>query len=167
MQSPVDDQAQMSMCHSERARVLLKEGKAAVLRAAPFTIILLEEKHDAIVKPMTAKLDLGSKTTGMVLVNSDHRVLFAAELEHRGKTIKANLESRRALRRVRRNRKIRYREARFDNRKRSNGWLPPSLQHRVETTMTWIERFSRFGGLEKLAVERVKFDMQLMRNPEV
>jgi hypothetical protein len=41
------------------------------------------------------------------------------------------------------------------------------LQHRVETTMTWVNRFRRLCGLAELAVERVKFDMQLMQNPEV
>jgi len=157
----------LSMCHPARARALLKEGKAAVLRDAPFTIILKEEKPDATVKPMVAKIDPGSKTTGMVLVDSNNRVLFSAELGHRGKAIKASLDSRRALRRGRRSRKTRYREARFDNRRRSDGWLPPSLQHRVETSMTWINRFGRYCGLRELAVERVKFDMQLMRNPEI
>ena len=157
----------MSMCHPARARALLKEGKAAVFRTAPFTIILKEAKPDAIVKQMTAKIDPGSKTTGMVLVDSDNRVLFAAELTHRGNAIKASLESRRALRSGRRSRKTRYREARFLNRARPKGWIPPSLQHRVLTTMTWINRFRRFCGLEELAVERVKFDMQLMRNPEI
>jgi len=157
----------LSMCHPARARTLLKEGKAAVLRAAPFTIILKEEKPDAVIKPMTAKLDPGSKTTGMALVDSNGRVLFAAELEHRGSAIRAALDARRLVRRGRRNRNTRYREARFDNRRRPEGWLPPSLQHRVATTMTWIERFRRFCEVEELAVERVKFDMQLMRNPEI
>ena len=116
----------MSMCHPARARALLKAGKAAVLRAAPFTLILKEEKPEAVVKPMTAKVDPGSKTSGMALVNGDGRVLFAAELEHRGHAIKSSMESRRALRRGRRNRKTRYRKARFDNRRRPEGWLPPS-----------------------------------------
>jgi 5-methylcytosine-specific restriction endonuclease McrA len=157
----------MSMCHPARARALLKADKAAVLRAAPFTIILKEEKPDAIVKPMVAKIDPGSKTTGIALVDSANRMLFAAELEHRGKAIKASLDSRRVLRRGRRNRKTRYRQARFNNRRRADGWLPPSLQHRVKTTMTWIERFRRWCGLDKLAVERVKFDMQRMHDPEI
>lgn len=157
----------LSMCHPARARTLLKEGKAAVLRTAPFTIILKKAKPEAIVVPMTAKVDPGSKTTGMVLVDQKGRVLFAAELTHRGKAIKTSLESRRALRRCRRNRKTRYRQARFDNRRRPDGWLPPSLQHRVKTTMTWIERFRRWCGLDGLSIERVKFDMQLMQNPEI
>ena len=72
------------------------------------------------------------------------------------------MESRRALRRVRRNRNTSYREARFENRRRDAGWLPTSLQHRVDTTTTWIRKFQRFACIDELAVERVKFDMQLM-----
>lgn len=157
----------LTPCSPARARALLRDGKAAVYRTVPFTIILKVAMPDAVVKPITVKIDPGSKTTGLVLVDSDGRVLFAAELEHRGKAIKADLESRRSLRRGRRARNTRYRAARFNNRVRPEGWLPPSLEHRVETTLTWVNRFKRWCGLEEIAVERVKFDMQLMRNPEI
>ena len=153
-------------CHSARARELLKGGQAAVFRRYPFTIILKNRK-DGEKQPITLKIDPGSKTTGMALVDSEQRLLFAAELDHRGKAIKADLDSRRILRRGRRGRKTRYREARFDNRTNPEGWLPPSLRHRVETTMTWFNRFSRYCNISALSVERVKFDMQLMRNPEI
>ena len=167
--SPLTDSNKqpLSMCHPARARALLREGRAAVLRRFPFTIIMQESAPDAVVKPMKVKLDPGSKTTGIALLDDSGRVLFAAELSHRGQAIKDALESRRALRRGRRNRNTRYREARFDNRRRSDGWLPPSLQHRVDTTMTWVRKFQRFACVEELAVERVKFDMQLMQNSEI
>ena len=58
----------LSMCHPARARALLKSKEAAVFRQFPFTIILKEEKPEAVVKPITAKIDPGSKTTGIVLV---------------------------------------------------------------------------------------------------
>ena len=157
----------LSMCHPARARMLLKAGKAAVLRTAPFTIIIKEEKVDAVVKSMIVKIDPGSRVTGFALVDDRNKVLFAAELEHRGKMIKSRLETRRLIRQNRRNRKTRYRKVRFDNRRRVEGWLPPSLMHRVETIMTWINRFCRFCRVNKVAVERVKFDAQLMRNPEI
>ena len=163
----------LSLCHPARARALLKAGEAAVLRRFPFTIILMkdygatESTLEASVKEMTVKIDPGSKTTGLALVDKVGRVLFAAELTHRGQAIKSSLESRRALRRGRRSRKTRYRMARFDNRRRPEGWLPPSLNHRVQTTITWVERFRRLCGISEVAVERVKFDMQLMRNPEI
>jgi 5-methylcytosine-specific restriction endonuclease McrA len=157
----------LSMCHPARARALLTEGRAAVLRRAPFTIVLKEAQPAAVAKTLVVKIDPGSKETGLALVDADGRVLFAAELTHRGQAIKASLESRRSLRRSRRSRNTRYREARFLNRTRPEGWLPPSLQHRVDTTSTWVQRFRRFAPIEEIALERVKFDMQLMRNPEI
>ena len=161
------DKKPLTPCQPGRARQLLSAGKAAVYRTVPFTIILKVAMPDAVVKPLTVKIDPGSKQTGLALVDADGRVVFAAEVEHRGKAIKASIESRRSLRRGRRARNTPYRQARFDNRVRPEGWLPPSLQHRVETTMTWVNRFKRWCGIEEIAVERVKFDMQLMRNPEI
>jgi 5-methylcytosine-specific restriction endonuclease McrA len=88
-------------------------------------------------------------------------------LVHRGQEIKGSLLSRRQLRRSRRNRKTRYRKARFDNRPKATGWLPPSLDHRLQTTLTWVTRLSKFSPIASLALERVKFDTQKMENPEV
>ncbi len=149
-----------------QARVLLSGGKAAVLRRFPFTIVLKE--RTAVVEPLRLKIDPGSKVTGIVLVNEiSKKVVFAMELVHRGQTIKASLESRRAIRRGRRSRNTRYRQARFDNRTKPQGWLAPSLQHRVETVMTWVERLRRFSPVSSLSVELVRFDMQQMENPEI
>lgn len=160
------DRRPMTPCRPARARQLLRSGEAAVLRRFPFTLILKESKPDAIVAPVTVKVDPGSKTTGLALVQSG-RVVFAAELHHRGLAIKDALEARRAQRRSRRQRNTRYRAQRFDNRVRPAGWLPPSLAHRVLTTMTWVRRFGRLAPVKALTLESVKFDMQLMQNPEV
>lgn len=157
----------MTPCSPARARQLMRQGEAAVYRRHPFTLILKEARPDAIVKTLTIKIDPGAKTTGFALTDATHRVLFAAELTHRGRAIKDSLDARRALRRGRRNRKTRYRAARFDNRRRPKGWLAPSLQHRVATTMTWVGRFRRWTAIEAIALERVKFDMQKMHSPEI
>jgi 5-methylcytosine-specific restriction endonuclease McrA len=157
----------LTPCSPARARALLRDGKAAVWRTVPFTIILQVAMPDAVVKPFAVKIDPGSQTTGLALVDPDNRVVFAAELTHRGKAIKSALNSRRSLRRGRRGRKTRYRAARFNNRARAEGWLPPSLQHRVDTTLTWVNRFRRWAGVAEIAVERVKFDMQQMNNPDI
>ncbi|MEK9515526.1 RRXRR domain-containing protein, partial [Limnospira fusiformis PMC 851.14] len=98
------------------ARSLLKAGKASVFRRYPFTIILNKEV-DANPEPLELKLDPGSKVTGIALKQGNH-IIFAAELQHRGQQIKEALLSRRQLRRSRRNRKTRYRPARFLNRTR-------------------------------------------------
>ncbi|NET09179.1 MAG: HNH endonuclease [Merismopedia sp. SIO2A8] len=151
--------------HPARARRFLKEGRAVVLRRYPFTIMLLEVEGSNVVE-YRLKLDPGSKTTGIAIVTDD-RVIWGAELHHRGYTIKKSLESRRALRRGRRNRHTRYRQPRFDNRTRADGWLAPSLQHRVLTIKTWVERLRRFCPISAISMELVRFDTQLMQNPEV
>jgi 5-methylcytosine-specific restriction endonuclease McrA len=151
-----------------RARLLLKKGKAAVFRRYPFTIILKREIENPTPPDLKIKIDPGSKKTGVAVVNQQTgEVVFAAEIEHRGQAIKASLDSRRSLRRGRRNRKTRYRKPRFDNRRRPEGWLPPSLESRVENVYTWARRLSRAYPIKGIAMELVKFDMQLMENPEI
>ena len=155
----------LTPCRSSVARRLLNAGKAAVFRRFPFTIVLKKEV-DATPQPITLKLDPGSKTTGIALVQ-DSKVLFGAELTHRGQVIKASLESRRSLRRNRRARHTRYRPARFLNRKRPKGWLAPSLQHRVETTLTWVNKFIRLAPISAIVQELVRFDLQQTEHPEI
>lgn len=151
-----------------RARLLLKKGKAAVFRLYPFTIILKREAPDVQTPDLRLKIDPGSKTTGIAIVNQETGdIVLALEIKHRGETIKASLESRRASRRSRRNRKTRYRKARFENRRRPEGWLPPSLESRVENVYTWARRLQRVYPLKGGALELVRFDMQLMQNPEI
>jgi 5-methylcytosine-specific restriction endonuclease McrA len=147
------------------ARKLLNAGKAAVYRMYPFTIILKSEVNQTPT-PIVVKLDPGSKTTGIALLQND-KVIWAAELTHRGATIKAALLSRRQLRRGRRNRKTRYRQARFLNRTRPKGWLAPSLQHRVDTTITWVNKLIKFSPIGLIVQELVRFDLQQLENPEI
>src|SRR5499426_3001962 len=151
-----------------RARLLLKSGKAAVFRRYPFTLILKREVVGVQTPDLRLKVDPGSKTTGVAIVHQETgEVVFAAEIGHRGQAIKKNLDARRAIRRGRRHRKTRYREPRFDNRRRSEGSLPPSLESRVENTLTWSRRLIRVYPIKGLGLELVKFDMQLMQNPEI
>ena len=154
--------------HPGRARILLTEGKAAVFKRFPFTIILKIEVQEPAVQPLRIKLDPGSKTTGIAIVNNaTGEVVFAAELSHRGQKIKASLDDRRAIRRSRRNRKTRYRKPRFDNRTRKAGWQPPSLLSRIANVLTWVNRLSRYCPIAAISMELVRFDMQLMEDAEV
>ncbi len=151
-----------------RAAMLLQRGQAAVFCRAPFAIILKREVSDVQTPDLQLKIDPGSKTSGVAIVDQETgEVVFAANLHHRGQTIKKGLDSRRAQRRSRRNRKTRYRQPRFDNRRRPEGWLPPSLESRVENVATITRRLSRFYPIKSLAMELVKFDMQLMENAEI
>jgi 5-methylcytosine-specific restriction endonuclease McrA len=155
----------LTPCQPSLARKLLSAGKAKVFRQYPFTIILNKEVVDT-PESLTLKIDPGSKTTGLAILASSS-LLWVAELTHRGAAIKASLESRRALRCGRRNRHTRYRKARFLNRTRRKGWLAPSLQHRVETTLTWVNKLSRFVPIRAIFQELVRFDLQQIENPEI
>ena len=152
--------------HPVRARKLLSSGKAAVFRLFPFTLILKQKIFNPNVYPLILKIDPGSKITGFALVSDRGEVVWRMQLEHRGGIIKKRLEQRRALRRQRRS-QLRYRQPRFLNRKRPEVWLPPSLMHRVQTTETWVKRLLKFCPIREIWMERVKFDTQLMENPEI
>lgn len=151
--------------HPATARKLLSQKQAAVFRRYPFTIILKTISTE-VVEPIQIKLDPGSKITGIVLVQ-DNRVIFGAELTHRGFIIKASLESRKLLRRGRRARHTRYRQTRFLNRTRPKGWLAPSLLHRVLTINTWVKRLCKFAPIAEIFQELVRFDLQQLENPEI
>jgi len=154
--------------HPGWARKLLSSGRAAVYKRYPFTIILKVAVPNADVQPLRLKIDPGSKTTGLAVVNDNTGdVTFAAELEHRGQMIKKSIDSRRAIRRGRRSRKTRYRKPRFLNRGRKEGWLPPSLRSRVENIETWIARLQNLCMITAISLELVKFDTQAMLSPEI
>lgn len=158
----------LTPCRPKRARVLLKQGKAAVFRMFPFTIILKYEINDASPRPLRIKIDPGSKKTGIaILADSTGEVVFAAEIEHRGQAVKDSLASRRAIRRSRRNRNTRYRKPRFLNRTRPKGWLPPSLESRISNIEVWVKRLMHLSPIQTISQELVRFDTQLMENPEV
>ena len=165
-------------CHPARARELLGNGKAVVHKRAPFTI-RLKDRVGGEVQPVRIKLDPGSKTTGIALVREETvvspeageaettaHVLFLAELTHRGGAIRDRLTARRAFRRRRRS-NLRHRAPRFDNRTRTEGWLPPSLQHRVDTTASWVTRLRKSAPVSGISQELVRFDMQKVENPEI
>jgi 5-methylcytosine-specific restriction endonuclease McrA len=160
------DKTPLMPCWPIRAYQLLHERRAAVYRVKPFTIILKTQIENPTLQDTELRLDPGSKTTGIAIVSNDS-VVFAAELEHRGQAVHLKIESRAALRRGRRNRRTRYRKPRFLNRTRKDGWLPPSIKSRVDNVESWTNKFRRFAPLTSIAVEQVRFDMQLLQNPNI
>ncbi|MDD5228666.1 MAG: RNA-guided endonuclease IscB [Methylococcales bacterium] len=166
----LDDRKMLLMpCDPARARRLLSNRKAAVYRRVPFTIIVNYEVQ-ANNQQIEFKVDPGSKTTGIALVGNfkhGNELLWAANLTHRGQSIKDALQSRRSLRSGRRARKTRYRPARFLNRIRADGWLPPSLKSRVDNVASWLKKLCLRSPISECHVETVRFDMQKMVNPEI
>src|SRR6266496_6644809 len=158
----------LDQVHPGRARLLLKQGKAAVYRRYPFCIILKCLVEQPVRHPLRVKRDPGSKTTGLALVNdADGAVVWAAELTHRGQQITRALHNRRAARRNRRQRKTRYRKPRFENRRKRKGTLPPSQESRVCNTLTWVCRLMRLCPVNVISQELVRFDTQALENPDI
>ncbi|WP_376795632.1 RRXRR domain-containing protein [Thermogemmatispora sp.] len=178
--------------------MLLKAGRAAILRRHPFTFVL-RDREGGNIQPVALECGPGSQTTGMALVakfgKRGRTVVWAAEIQHRGKQVRQVLTERRTLRWTRRNRKTRYRKLRFLNRnpQRCDGCrknarhgsryrracgagdgqgfrdkgLPPSLESRVANVVTWVSRLCRYAPLSLMTVEQVKFDTQLLQNPDI
>lgn len=168
-------------CSEKRARKLLEAGRARVHKLIPFAIRLIDRRvEDSVLQPMRLSLDPGSKVTGVALARIEQNVdavagkvtepvmhiAFLMDLVHRGLQISKALSARAALRRGRRSRNTRYRQPRFNNRTKPEGWLAPSLRHRVETTMSWVARLRLLAPITHLAQELVRFDMQDMQAEE-
>ena len=148
-------------------------GRAVIHRQFQL-VIRLTDRATGAIQPVLVKLDPGARTTGIAVARADatnpkrQHVLFTAELEHRGTQIRDSLLQRRQFRRARRCRTTCYRAPRFENRGGDRqGWLPPSLRHRVETTTAWLGRFRRWTPVSGLASEFVRFDTQLMQSTEI
>jgi 5-methylcytosine-specific restriction endonuclease McrA len=156
----------LAPCHEAVARKLLKQGKAAIYRRFPFTIILKRSVDESEIETTyRLKIDYGSRHTGLAILRGQEMV-WLGQLDHRT-DIKERMDKRRAFRRARRNRKTRYRKPRFLNRKRKEGWLPPSLESRVQNIKTWVNRLQKLCPIGYISYENAKFDTKLMRNPEI
>lgn len=147
-----------------KARKLIEKNKAKIISYEPFTIQLLYATGET-KQPVSIGIDLGAKHVG-VAIQSENKVISKGEIELRD-DIKNLIETRKIYRRSRRNRKTRYRKPRFDNRKRPNNWLPPSIQSRINNTFMWIDRFMDLVPNPTLNIEVGKFDVQKMINPNI
>ena len=147
-----------------KVRRLLKAGKAKVIKRCPFTIQLLYETQDN-VQPVSLGVDAGSKYIG-ISATTEEIVLYEAEIELRNDIVKL-LSYRREQRRGRRNRKTRYRKPRFNNRRRKDGWLAPSVQNKVDSHLTAIRKVHEILPVTKVIVEVASFDIQKIKNLDI
>ncbi|MBX0310901.1 MAG: HNH endonuclease [Sulfurihydrogenibium sp.] len=147
-----------------KVRRLLKQKLARVVRRDPFTIQLLYDTTE-YTQDVVVGVDIGSKVIGVSAV-SDNKELFSAEIILR-QEIKKLLLERREYRKHRRYRKRRYRKPRFLNRRRPNGWLPPSLRWKVDAHVRVIDLLSKILPISKIIVEIAPFDTQKIINPNI
>ena len=148
-----------------KVRRLLKNGFAHVVCRIPFTIQLNYETTN-FVQPISLGVDAGSKYIGISATTSE-KELYAAEVELRNDIVE-KLSTRREQRRTRRNR-LRYRKARFNNRVSSKhkGWLAPSIENKIQTHLTVVEKIHKFLPITNIVVETASFDIQKIKNPSI
>ena len=149
-------------CSPAKARHLLKDGRAVVKHRTPFTIQLIYGSS-GYKQEVILGVDAGSKTIGLS-ASTRTTELFAANVIPRNDVVN-KLSTRREFRRNRRNRKTRYRQARFNNRVRSKhkGWLAPSVEVKIQEHITPIKRVCGILPISKVVVETAEFDLQKLK----
>ena len=178
-----------------KARLLLKAGRAKVVRKTPFTIQLMY-KTGCNVQETTLGIDTGSQHIGVAVV-ADGSVITKEEYALRSSMAKRSLmETRREYRRGRRHRKTRYRHPKFRphtkrvytekavtrhkhkthwkkvmaefTSDRPDGWLPPSIESKVQHHIRIIDRhMEALPPKTVLRIEVGRFDIARMKNPTV
>lgn len=156
-------------CKAAKARILLRDGKAVVRHRTPFTIQLTIATGEN-TQPISLGADSGYKHVGLS-ASTAKRELYASEVILRD-DIPGLLEQRASYRRDRRSRTTRYREPRFDNRVRHSkhegeGWLPPSVENRINAHVSRIDEVMSLLPVTSIAVEIGAFDIQKIENPEI
>ena len=154
------------MPSERRGRIgyILRHGKAHVVSRVPF-VVQLDYDSTTYTQDVSLGIDAGSKHIG-VSASSDKKEMLAAQVELRSDIVKL-LSIRRELRRNRRNRKTRYRKARFDNRKKKDGWLAPSVEQKVESHLKVIRLVHKLLPITKTTIEVAQFDIQKIKNPYI
>ena len=147
-----------------RIGYLLRHGKAHVVSRVPF-VVQLDYESTTYTQEVSLGIDAGSKHIG-VSASSDKKELLAAQVELRIDVVNL-LSTRRELRRTRRNRKTRYRKSRFDNRKKKDGWLAPSIEQKIESHLKVIRLVHKLLPITKTTIEVAQFDAQKIKNPDI
>ena len=154
-------------CQPRKAKILLRDGKAKVVKREPFTI-QLKFGSSGYRQKISLGIDAGSKHVG-ASASTEKQELYASQTELRGGDIVKLLSTKRELRRSRRNRKTRYRKPRFLNRisRKHKGWLAPSIENKIATHLRVVADICKMLPISNIAVETASFDIQKIKNPEI
>lgn len=145
-------------------RRALRDGRAKVVRLCPFTVRLTYACQNG-VQDVTLGIDAGSRHIGLSATTAK-KELYSGQYDLRT-DISELLADRRALRSVRRRRKLRYRPARFSNRLGMAGKLPPSVRARVDGHIRAVAHINKIVPIHRIVIEVAKFDVHRLKNPEI
>jgi len=162
------DRTPLMPCSAAIARLLLKEGKAKVIRRTPFTIKLYEQPERTYTQPLTLGVDTGSTVIGSAVADQQGHILYLSEVEVRN-DIASTMKERATHRRNRRNRKTRYRKARWLNRKNSlkTGRFSPTMRSKIDAHLREIRFVQSLLPITSIVLETGTFDPHALKNPEV
>ena len=153
---------QLSPTTKKKAWVLIRKGKAELVRRYPLTIQLkrIIPKKEIDSNQVTLGIDDGSRYVGFALVQkckTKNKVIFKAKMEQR-QDVSKKMEERKGYRRYRRSHK-RYRPPRFDNRKRKD-WIAPSIKQKKEAILRVVKRLAKYIRIDKIILEDVAIDIR-------
>jgi hypothetical protein len=162
------DRVPLMPCACVIARLLLKQGKAKVVCRMPFTITLLFQPEDTYAQPLTLGVDTGSAVVGSAVADENGKVLYLSEVEVRNDIAKM-MKERATSRRNRRNRKTRYRAARWLNRKHSikTDRFSPTMRSKIEAHMRETRFLKSLLPITSVVLETGTFDPHALKNPDV
>ena len=145
-----------------RARKLIRSGKAVIHSYDPFTIRLTQRENGS-TQPIEYCCDTGYQHIGISIKSTKHE--YAGVQVDALKDEKKHHSDALTYRRTRRNRKIRYRKARFDNRKatKPKGWLAPSIRHKKELHLAQVQKYAKVFPITSIVFEMGKFDTQKLK----
>lgn len=146
-----------------KAKKLLKSGRAKIVGRDPFTIQFLYGTR-GYTQPITLGIDAGYETVGYSVVTEKEELVGSEMKLLEG--VSERITERRQYRRTRRHH-LRHRAPRFDNRRRKQGWLPPSIQHKLDAHIKLVERLQSRLPITKVVVEVAKFDIQKIKKPQI
>ena len=161
----IDGKALMPTSNA-KARILLKDKKAIVKELKPFTIQLLYKTKSEYTQEITLGIDSGYNNVGFSAI-TDKKELIVGELKLL-QDMKERLLEKARYRKIRRSR-LRYRKPRWNNRTKSKpkGWLAPSLQHKLDSHIKFIDNLYKILPITKCIVEVANFDIQKMNNDNI
>lgn len=149
-----------------KARILLKKGRAEIYAYRPIFTIRLLDREDGYTQPVEYCCDTGYKHIGISIKSekreyvNEQRDLFADETERHN--------DRRKYRASRRNRKTRYRKARFSNRKGliSKEGFAPSIRNKRDQHIMLYLGYCRVIPITDATFELGQFDTQVLKAVE-
>lgn len=134
-----------------KIRILRKRGLLKIVNKKPFTVQLLYDTKN-ITQDVTLGIDSGYLNIGFSAITEKQELISGEVKLLQGQ--KERLKEKADYRRLRRQR-LRYRAPRFNNRisSKKEGWLAPSIRHKLDSHIRFIEKLQKYYQFQKLLLK--------------